>query len=767
MCPAAEERLIDTMETYKLRILGLVQGVGFRPFVFTLAKSRKLNGYVENRNDGVILLLNGTRKRILEFRDELIRTAPETSSIETIEVEKVKHISFNSFQIQPSEDISDAVTEISPDIAVCRDCLADMSQQPHRRRYPLINCTHCGPRFSIITGLPYDRPNTTMASFEMCPVCRSEYENIEDRRFHAQPVACNQCGPAYSLILDGRSIKDLDQLLTRIKDMVYQGGLLAVKGTGGYHLMCDAFSETGVGKLRTLKKRDGKPFAVMFRNLDEARKYVNISVIEENSLSSWRRPIVLLKKKTAFTRGIADSLSALGVMLPYMPFHYLLFEHLETPAVVMTSGNFSDEPILISDEIVTVTFSKYVDGVVTYNREIYNRIDDSVVTHFLGNPMVLRRSRGYAPAPIRTHFDLEGILATGAELTGSFCMGKGNQAFMSQYLGDLKNLETLEFYKESYNRFCRLFRFTPEMVISDLHPDYLSSRFAGQLAEENHGIPHIHVQHHHAHIASVMLDRGLDGDVLGFAFDGTGLGSDGLTWGAEVLRSGYTDFERLFHFEYIQLPGGDKAIQEPWRMGIAYLWRCYGNELFNLQVPLVKAFSRKDTERMTRMIDRKLNSPLASSAGRLFDAVAAITGLNYYSTYQAEAPMLLESAIDSAETGSYTFEILDDRISFDKMIRQIVGDLHLGISPGKICSRFHNTIVEMVLLLSKQIRTDLALDRIVLGGGTFQNRYLVEKILHKLEKERFKVYLPREIPVNDQGIAAGQLAVGAYLRKYM
>ena len=538
---------METMETYKLRILGLVQGVGFRPFVFTLARSYKLNGYVENRNDGVTLLLNGTRKRILEFRDDLIRTAPEASSIETIEIEKVKDIPFNSFQIQSSEDVSDAVTEISPDIAVCSDCLADMSQQPHRRNFPLINCTHCGPRFSIITGLPYDRPNTTMAPFEMCPECRSEYENIEDRRFHAQPVACNRCGPAYRLIMDGRDIRDLDQLFSRIKKLLPQGGVLAVKGTGGYHLMCDAFSEKGVVKLRTLKKRDGKPFTVMFSNVDEARKFVEISAVEESSLSSWRRPIVLLKKRAAFTRGIADDLSALGVMLPYMPFHHLLFEYLETQSVVLTSGNFSDEPILISDEIVAGTLLKHVDGVVSYNREIYNRIDDSVVTHVLGKSLVLRRSRGYAPAPIRTGIDLEGILATGAELTGSFCIGKGNQAIMSQYLGDLKNLETLEFYKESYSRFCRLFRFTPEMVISDMHPDYLSSQFAEQLVEENQEIPHIHVQHHHAHIASVMLDCGLGGDVLGFAFDGTGLGSDGHTWGAEVMQAGYIDFKRLFH----------------------------------------------------------------------------------------------------------------------------------------------------------------------------------------------------------------------------
>ncbi len=712
-------------------------------------------------------MLNGTREGILEFRDDLLRSAPEASSIESVEIEKVKHIPFDSFEIRPSENVSDDVTEIGPDIAVCSDCLADMINQDHRRDYPLINCTRCGPRFSIITDLPYDRPNTTMAPFAMCPVCRSEYEDILDRRFHAQPVACHRCGPAYQLILDGRTIRDLNQLLSHIGDLVSRGGILAVKGTGGYHLMCDAFSEQGVAKIRDMKQRDGKPFAVMFRNAGEAEKYVHISAGEKEVLTSWRRPIVLLKKKGIFTRGIADGLSGLGVMLPYMPFHHLLFKHLETPALVLTSGNFSDEPILISDSKVHAEFSGHVDGVVSYNREIYNRIDDSVVTLVLEEPLVLRRARGYAPAPIRTAMDLEGILATGAELTGSFCMGKGKLAIMSQYLGDLKNLETLEFYRESYRRFCRLFRFTPALVISDRHPDYLSSRFAGQLAEEHPGVPHIRVQHHHAHIASVLLDRGLEGHVLGFAFDGTGLGSDGHTWGAEVLQSSYTDFERLFHFEYIPLPGGDQAIREPWRMGISYLWQSYGEELFDLQVPLVKALDKEKAKKISLLIERQLNTPLASSAGRLFDAVAAITGLNYYSTYQAEAPMLLESAMDPSEKTTYAFEVLDGQISFVRMIRQIVDDLHRGLSPGKISSRFHNTLVEMIVQLSMQIRSERGLDRIVLGGGTFQNRFLAEQIQQRLSKEQFRVYLPRTIPVNDQGIAAGQMAVGASLRKLM
>jgi len=600
-----------------------------------------------------------------------------------------------------------------------------------------------------------------MAPFDMCPVCRAEYTDVSDRRFHAQPVACNHCGPVYRMESASGQIENIDDILTRVKDIVAGGGLLAVKGTGGFHLTCNAFSEEGVKRLRNMKRRNGKPFALMFRSADEARKFVKINRKEEEVLTSWRRPIVLLRKKRNITKGIADGLSTLGVMLPYMPFHHQLFEHLDTPAVVMTSGNFTDEPILISDEKATRMFADHVDGVISYNREIFNRIDDSVLAVTGKDVMVLRRARAYAPSPIRTGIELEGILGTGAELTSTFCMGKGRQAIMSQYIGDLKNLETLDFYREIYDRFCRMFRFSPNLVVSDLHPDYMSTRFARQLAKEHPNIQHISVQHHHAHIASGMLDAGLEGEVLGFSFDGTGLGSDGHSWGGEVLKADYLNFERLFHFEYIPLPGGDKASLEPWRMGLSYLYRCFGDDLYDLQIPLVKAIDRKDIGHITMMIDQKLNTPLASSAGRLFDAVAAISGLNYYSTYQAEAPMLLESVLDHSEKGAYEFEICDKQISFIRMIKRIVEDIHDGLSSGRISAKFHNTVVNLIFQLSKQIRTESGMNRIVLGGGTFQNRYLTKKVMAKLKKERFDIYLPQRIPMNDQGIAAGQIAIGA------
>lgn len=751
--------------TYRIRIKGLVQGVGFRPFIYRLARNQDLKGWVENRNDGVIMEVNGSRRQLEAFREAVISQAPQAASIESLELKRTKHQSFGSFEIRQSSDLGGSITEISPDIAVCRDCLDDMKTQIHRIDYPLINCTHCGPRFSIIRDLPYDRSHTTMASFKMCPVCRSEYNNLQDRRFHAQPVACNHCGPAYMLEHEGGRESNVKEILSRCSELLSGPALLAVKGTGGFHLVCNAFSREGVSRLRRMKQRDGKPFALMFRDLEEAGLYCEIGETEEKELSSWRRPIVLLKKLRDITPGIADGLDTLGVMLPYMPFHHMLFEQIESAALVMTSGNFSDEPILISNEEAQEQFDPYVDGILSYNREIFNRIDDSVSAVVKDVSRVMRRARGHAPSPIRTGFDLEGILGTGAELTGSFCMGRGHLALMSPYTGDLKNLETYAFYQETYERYCRLFRFTPRLVVSDLHPSYLSSNFAGKLAAESPDISSMSVQHHHAHIASGMLDAGLEGEVLGFSFDGTGLGTDGHMWGAEVMRAGYENFDRLFHFEYMPLPGGDKASKEPWRMGISYLHHCFGEELFDLKIPLTRKFPRHEMENMISLIQKEINTPLVSSAGRLFDAVAAITGLNYYASYQAEAPMKLESAIDPAEGGSYSFRIERGQVSFKPLIKELVEDIYSGTSMGVMAAKFHRSLVELILVLSMEVRAESGLERIVLGGGTFQNRYLSEKVIDKLENERFKVYLPRRIPVNDQGIAAGQLAIGAHRRE--
>lgn len=748
--------------TYQIRIVGLVQGVGFRPFLYRIASDWGLKGWVGYRNDGLILEVNGSERQLEAFEKDIRTGAPQPASIESLDIREIPHESFESFEIRERCDDSDSITEISPDIAVCPDCLDDLRNQIHRTDYPLINCAHCGPRFSIIRDLPYNRDQTTMSSFPMCPLCRSEYNDLHDRRFHAQAVACNQCGPTYLLEHPGGAESNIKEILRKCCELLSDGALLAVKGTGGFYLVGDAFSSEAVSRLRSMKQMSGKPFAVMFRNLEEAGFYCEMGEVEKAELSSWRRPMVLLKKKKEITRGIADRLDTLGAMLPHMPFHHQLFEQLKTPALVMTSANFPAVPILISNEEVRKQFEPHVDGIVSYNRDIFNRIDDSVSVIIRREPRVIRRARGFAPSPIPCAADLEGILGTGAEFMGSFCIGRGHLALMSPYTGDLKNLETFAFYQETYERFCRLFSFTPRLVVSDLHPSYLSSGFAGKLAALNPEIEHMSVQHHHAHIASGMLDAGLEGEVLGFSFDGIGMGTDGHMWGAEVMKADYGSFERLFHFEYMPLPGGEKASKEPWKMGLSYLYHCFGEEIYNLNLPLIRDFRKQEIAYPISLIQKNINTPLVSSAGHLFDAVAAITGLNYRSTYRGEAPMLLESAIDPNEEGIYSFSIDKGQVSFRPLIRELVEDIYKGKSIAAISARFHRSLVHLILHLSMEIREASGLDRVVLGGETFQNRYLSEKVIDKLENELFKVYLPRRIPVNDQGIAAGQLAIGAY-----
>jgi hydrogenase maturation protein HypF len=758
---------IQDIKTFEIQISGLVQGVGFRPFIYRMAQENMLSGWVENRNDGVLIMINGTREEAESFSKKILHSAPPASDIETMTITRHPFKKMQGFLIRNSKDVSEVITEISPDIAVCPDCLRDMKSQAHRIRYPFANCTQCGPRFSITRDLPYDRAHTTMDDFTMCPLCRSEFEDITDRRFHAQPLACNHCGPVYSLEEKGFRTNLLTELLSRVTTGIKGGKVYVLKGLGGFHLMCDAFNETAVSTLRSIKKRDGKPFALMFRSLADAKLHVEISHEEEQLLLSWRRPIVLLKRKSPITPGVADNLSSLGIMLPYMPMHYLLFDALDTNGIILTSGNVSDEPILISNPEAIRQFGHQAEGIITYNREIYNRSDDSVVMVTKNKPQILRRSRGYTPAPIRTNMKTEGVFAAGAELVNSFAMGKGSHVYISQYIGDLKNFETYQFYRETFERFSRMFRFNPQLLVHDLHPDYLSTRFANELSVKHGGIPLLPIQHHHAHIASVMLDQGLDGKVIGFSFDGLGLGTDGNLWGAEVMTASYHDFQRLYHFEYMPLPGGDIANKEPWRMAVSYLYACMGDLFQELPLSLIRESEPAVLENIKNMIDKSLNTPMISSAGRLFDAVAAILGINYRATYQAEAPMKLEAIADEAEKGIYPFEINQGQVSFRPMISSIIKDLERGISLPGISGRFHNTLAQLVLELAIRVRKESDLNRIILSGGTFQNRILICKLYELLCAEGFKIFLPDRVPVNDQGIALGQLAIGAAMRNSM
>jgi len=746
-------------KAYIIKVEGLVQGVGFRPFIYRIANSNQINGWVENRNDGVVIHAEGEQNAIDDFKDSIKKKAPVASKIFSLSYEPAELMSFKDFNIVKSKNSSNDITEISPDIAVCADCLHDMKEQPHRISYPFINCTNCGPRFTIIKNLPYDRKMTTMAPFIMCDKCSSEYQNINDRRFHAQPIACNDCGPVYEMIYQERTINDINEIINIFSALLEDGKIVTIKGLGGFHMACDAKNEAAVKKLRKSKNRDGKPFAVMFKNIDCLREYANINTEEEELLLSWRKPIVLLNKHRSLAPSVSVGFHTIGAMLPYMPFHYLLFEKINIPAIVFTSGNISEEPIIIDNKKAIDKLLPISDAVIIYNREIYNRTDDSVTTVVNGKERILRRSRGYAPAPVRLNFDVSNILATGAELVNCFCIGKGKLAFLSQHIGDLKNIETLDFFTESIKNYKGVFRADPGTIVCDLHPDYLSTKYALE-----QGLPIIQVQHHHAHIASCMAENGLDEKVIGVALDGTGFGDDGHIWGGEFLLCDLADYQRIFHFDYVAMPGGDKASKEPWRMAISYLYKAFGKKFLDMDLPVLKEIDTQDILFLLSAIDKNINTPLTSSAGRLFDAVASLTGICHYSGFHAEAPMRLEKIIASGCSDTYSFQ-LNDVIDFQDTIKEIVQDIFDKIAPSIISAKFHNTIINVIFAASSIIRNRYDINSVVLSGGTFQNRYIAENVEKKLNDDGFKVITHSQVPSNDGGIALGQLSIAAKRRE--
>jgi len=753
-------------KSVKILITGLVQGVGFRPFVYRIARRFELTGWVQNTNENVRIEVSGTNQNITLFISSLGEDAPPAAVIENISVTESEFQPFTEFTILKSHDVSDEITEISPDIAVCDECLQDIDTAGTRMEYPFVNCTNCGPRFTIIEDLPYDRTKTTMRSFDMCPSCRSEYETITDRRFHAQPVACNECGPQYELIVNNSSVsKRTNIIIDKVSECISNGGVVLVKGLGGMHLACDAFSETAVEKLRSLKKRDGKPFALMFSDIESLKHYAEIDAVEERSIISWQRPIVLLEKRKAKSLHklpdiLNSGLNLLGIMLPYMPLHYLLFRRLKTRAIVLTSGNFSNDPILIDNADAIDRFADITDAILLHNRDIYNRTDDSVVRIIDGRERIFRRSRGYVPSPVRTSLNTEGIIAFGAELTNCFCAGKGEKAFLSQHIGDLQSLETTLFYEKAIDQFIKLFRIKPTLLASDIHPDYISTKTA--LNRGN--LPVIMVQHHHAHIASCMAEHRLDEKVIGVALDGTGYGTDGNIWGSEFMICDLSDFIRVTHFEYVPMPGGDRSAEEPWRMAVSMLYKAYGRKFHNLDIPLLKEIEPEKIEIIINMIDREINCPLTSGAGRLFDAVASLLGLVQYATFQAEGPMRLESLTQNGCSESYPFAA-GDTISFDETVRAIVADILNNTGKVTIATKLHNTIILAIFDTVSAIRRMEGINKVVLSGGVFQNKYLLTGTIKLLRKNNFEVYSHASVPCNDGGIALGQLAVASKRRE--
>ena len=751
--------MINELKTCEISVNGLVQGVGFRPFIYRIAKIYELTGWVENRNDCVKIKIQGKAGKIRDFIAAIKRDTPRLARIESLVYKDVPIEDLHGFKVAVKDNITDKSTLISPDVSVCDECLNDIKTQSNRLNYPFVNCTNCGPRFSLIEATPYDRKNTTMREFLMCDKCRKEYEDPMDRRFHAQPNACGNCGPQYVLIHKNREIEGIDSIINNICALIKDGNIIAIKGIGGFHLACDAQNEEAVEKLRTGKNRERKPFAVLMPDIDTVRNYVYLDEHEEQLLLSYQRPIVLLKMKRELAPSVSVGLDRIGIMLPYTPLHYLIFENSLFESLVLTSGNVTDNPIVINNSLAQKELIQIADAFLLHNREIYNRNDDSVTEVVNSKHRLMRRSRGFAPEPILLKFKSDGIIAAGAEQKNCFCIGKGNQAILSQHMGDLKNIETFEFYKESILKFQRLFRFNPDLIAHDLHPDYLSTKYAIEA-----GLKTVPIQHHHAHIASCMAEHGLDGKVIGVSLDGTGLGDDNNIWGGEFFLCDLVQYERYTYFDYVPMQGGNKSVEEPWRMAVSYLYKTYKKNFVNMKLPFRVDIHNDKVDLLISAIDNNINTVLTSSAGRLFDAVSALMNVCLISSYEAEAAMKLECLIDERVKGCYPYEI-NKTIMVTEVIKNIVNDLTSGINNRTIATKFHNTIISIIVDVIKRMSNVSKINVAVLSGGLFQNRYILENLENILKKNKFKVFTHKRIPTNDGGIALGQLAIAAKRRE--
>jgi hydrogenase maturation protein HypF len=750
----------------QIQVRGLVQGVGFRPFVFSLAQRRALRGRVLNNTTGVLIDVEGEGGQIEDFINDIRTNPPPLSLIESVErTHGLDNAYYQDFRIVESATEGAKFVPISADIATCRDCLRELQDPNDRRyRYPFINCTNCGPRFTIVEAIPYDRRQTTMQDFEMCTACRAEYENPLDRRFHAEPTACSRCGPQLSL-RDAHGIEvELDRdpgedAVSRVRCLLLDGMIVVIKGIGGFHLACDALNAEAVERLRKRKYREDKPFALMASSLDVIKEYCFISEQEEKLLSSERRPVVLLENRAtvAIPDAVAPCVKTLGFMLPYTPLHHLLLENMDRP-LVMTSGNVSDEPICYEDDDAIRRLNNIADYFLFHDRRIHIRTDDSVARVSQGREIILRRSRGYAPAPVRTSFKFQRqILACGAELKNTFCLTRDHYAFVSHHIGDLENLETLRSFTEGIEHYKRLFCLQPEVIAYDLHPEYLSTKYATSLDDQIR----IGVQHHHAHVASCMADNQIEGDVIGVAMDGLGFGTDGRMWGGEFFVANFLEAERIAHLDYLPLTGGAKAIREPWRMAAVYLHRTFGDELFKLDLPFVQRLDKRTFAMLNRMVATGLNSPLTSSMGRLFDAVSSILGLRSTVNYEGQAAIELEAIAERSYFRGYEFEIDTSKgvITADALIKHVVEDLLDGVPPPEISAKFHLGVANLIATLARHIRTERRLNRVVLSGGVFQNMFLLENVCRMLKDDSFEVLTHSRVPSNDGGISFGQAAV--------
>ena len=759
-----------------IQVRGVVQGVGFRPFVYKLAHSLRLSGSVFNSSSGVTIEVEGTETDLDTFLDSLQSDTPQLATITGIDVSWIEPRGDTGFSILHSREQPGRFSLIPADAGTCDACWRDFSDPENRRYgYPFTNCTHCGPRYTIIKDIPYDRAATTMAAFTMCPACAAEYADPNDRRFHAQPNACAVCGPSLELIPRGTSSSDCAftdrDPLTKIRAaraLLKSGSILAVKGLGGFLLACDASNSAAVAELRKRKRRSDKPFALMARDISAVRALCEVSLADETALLDVRRPIVVLPRLPGIR--VADEVApgndTLGVMLPYTPLHYLLFSDSpempsEFAALVMTSGNLSEEPIVVANDEALRQLDPVADWFLLHNRDIAMRVDDSVVRTFEGRERVLRRSRGFAPQTIDLGIEMREILAFGGELKNTFCLTKGRYAILSQHIGDLENYETMQFLQETLALLKHLFRVSPQAIAHDLHPTYWSTQLA--LADT---IPtKIGVQHHHAHIASCMAENHLSGPVIGVAFDGTGYGTDGKIWGGEFLVADFADFTRRAHLRYVPLPGGDAAVRQPWRMALSYLRDAFGPHIPTELLRFPGVTSRQ-IELVDTMLSKHLQTVDTSSCGRLFDAIAAMLGLASEVTFEGQAAIALETSATRARSASmdqapYDFALTgDDPMVLDLRPTILAIASEITHHPtDQIAARFHHTLAAAIVATCQRIRETDGLDRVCLSGGTFQNHFLLESTIIGLRRNGFAVFLHAQVPANDGGIALGQAVI--------
>jgi len=758
-------------ERKRLEIKGIVQGVGFRPFIYRLAKNHKLKGFVFNNTKGVIVDLEGSHSSIESVLRKIKEQSPPLAQIKEIESKNLPVKGYKDFVIKYSRKEEEKNTLVSPDIATCDSCFQELLDPSDRRyKYPFINCTNCGPRFSIIKELPYDRKNTTMKKFKMCRDCRYEYENPLDRRFHAQPDACALCGPEVELLSrKGRKVKG--EPFHKTIELIKKGKIVAIKGLGGFHIACDAKNNSAIKLLRKRKNRPFKPFALMARDVDTIKKYVNVSKEEEKLLESQRAPILLLKRKEDcdLPYEITPNNKYIGFMLPYTPLHILLLNtDTNIDVLVMTSGNRKDDPIIFKNEDAFSYLSNIVDYFLLHNRDIHIQADDSILRVPSNKEILMvRRSRGYVPEPIKSpiKFD-ENILGCGGHLRNTFSLARGNEILISHHLGRLDSILSQVSYERGIEHFINLFNINPEIIVVDKHPGYFSTQFGKKMTFDNKK-KLIEVQHHHAHIASCLIDNEVDKDVIGIAWDGTGYGDDGAIWGSEFMIANLKNFKRKAHLQYMPLPGSEKAIEEPWRMAVSYLYKSFGEDFLNIDIDFTRRLNKDKWKNIKIMIDSGINSPETSSMGRLFDALSSLIGVRDEITYLGQAAIELEMIMDKDENDFYNFDIKKENglyiIDPSRVIHLITLDIINSVSNSIISGKFHKGVVEMIVEVSRLLRKETDIFEVAISGGVMQNLYLRNNATKRLTEEGFKVYNHRKIPPNDGGISVGQVAIAAKL----